>query len=122
MAHIIIKLQNLYCEWSTIVDAPVSYMMNAEEMTACIRERYGTEGARSSVLANLEDHGTSCGLPWTPARIIAYNRAGENGSELDEAGIIARYTRPNAEAAPAAVDGGSASRALLANQDRSNHV
>lgn len=93
MARIFIRLQNLYCEWSTIVDAPVSYMMNAGELIAYIEKRYGEQGLREAEasLANLKDHGTSCCYPWSPAQIIANNRAGENSTELDEAGIVARY-------------------------------
>ena len=50
-----------YLEWSTIVDAPVTYGMPLDEFTAYYRDQYGAEGMRAlpERMARVEAKGTS---------------------------------------------------------------
>ena len=38
------KINGLYFEWSTVVDAPMAYNMTLPELQAYIKEEYGRDG------------------------------------------------------------------------------
>jgi hypothetical protein len=72
MARGIIKLHDdEYVEWSTVVDAPVSYIMNRKDAIS--------EWGEDRVL-RADTHGTSYRdiPPTTAEEYVEYNRAGDN--------------------------------------------
>lgn len=81
-----------YCEWSTGVDAPISWLLPLSLFEEHIREKYGDEGLRRlpERIARVHECGTSA--LWTDrASLVEGNRAGPNESELTEAEIMERY-------------------------------
>lgn len=92
MPSYIIKLGDKYFEWSTIVDAPVTYAMSQDELRRYVKTRYGEVGLEDlpARLERVESTGTSSRFE-TLAELIAANRAGENESHLSEAEILTRY-------------------------------
>ena len=93
MSHFIIKLQEWYFNWSSVVDAPITYRMTLEELTAYIQFQYGEQGARelSKRLDRVERKGTSAFLYESAEEVISGNRAGENETELTLDEIIDQY-------------------------------
>lgn len=90
-----------YMEWSTIVDAPVTYLMSLEEFTGYYREEYGRHGMGHEFedrMTRVEETGTSAHLN-TREFLFKHNRAGENGSALNEETIWRVYhdERPTGE-------------------------
>ena len=96
MPRHIIKLtrgdKSYYMEWSTIVDAPVSYGMSLREFRVYYRHLYGEYGGKdlNERLVRVEESGTSC-VDATLAEQISHNRAGPGESCLTYDGIIDRY-------------------------------
>ena len=94
MSRCIIKINDKYFEWSTIVDAPVTYGMDKSELKTYIKNEYGNEGLRKlpQRLKRVEKRGAS----WVDGHdldyTIAFNRAGENESELTKQEIYEKYT------------------------------
>jgi hypothetical protein len=101
MPKYIIKLhdeklsRDWYLEWSTIVDAPVTYGMSMEEFRDHYQQTYGTDGMRElpERMKRVEEKGTSAQSYGSVKSTIAINRAGENESNLDEEGILEKYCR-----------------------------
>jgi adenylate kinase family enzyme len=96
MGRYIAKLaDDAYVDWSTVVDAPVSWVLARE---AAVKE--WTEER----IARADRNGTSIldGYPagYTPEEIVSGNRAGPGEAELSVAEILQRYA--NAEAYEAA--------------------
>jgi len=85
----------VYLEWSTVVDAPVTYAMTREELEEHVREEYGNQGLEE-LPARLE-RADRCGASWRDAYresaedTIRGNRAGPNETELTVEQIIERY-------------------------------
>lgn len=79
-------------EWSTVVDAPVTYGVTLERFKTYYRERYGTEGIKElpERLERVERTGTS-DLIGTLAGLLACNRAGDKEQELTLEQIVERY-------------------------------
>jgi len=130
MPAYICKLDGLYFEWSTIVDAPRTYGMTLEEFTAYYQDEYG-----HSAMVDFDDRmlrveaiGTSSRLHRDIADLIAWNRAGvaegvatraeivamlkalpspspepDKGAPLDYEVALSRYGQPSPE--PAEEDG-----------------
>lgn len=99
MPKYIAKFGELYCEWSTVVDAPISYLVPLDEFRAYYRAQYGGNGMKDlpDRLARVEMYGTSCLHGQTAADLFSCNRAGANESELRTvAELIAAYG-PSAE-------------------------
>lgn len=96
MPRYIIKLDTphgpRYMEWSTVVDAPVTYGVPLERFKAYYRERYGTEGMKElpERLERVERTGTS-DMIGTLDGLISCNRAGDKEEELTMEQIIERY-------------------------------
>lgn len=102
MPRYIIKLtdaldnKDYYLEWSTVVDAPVTYGMGLEDFKKHYQQRYGTEGMRElpEKLARVEENGISGMSPFDDLQAeMSDNRAGDNETHLDLEGILDRYCR-----------------------------
>ena len=93
-----------YIEWSTVVDAPVTYGMTRDELEAYIREEYGREGERAlpARLARLDAKGTSSHIYDSADDVMSVNRAGPDETELTPAEIVAAYWDPPVSPAPVA--------------------
>jgi hypothetical protein len=107
MPRYIVKLthgaQDYYLEWSTVVDAPVTYGMPLEEFREYYRDEYGRVGEEDLAqrLARVEATGTSCRYPDSTAdSVVEGNRAGPGETCLSKQEIIRRYCldRDKAEA------------------------
>jgi len=82
-----------YLEWSTVVDAPVTYGMPLEEFKEYYRDEYG----RSSLdelekrLERVEIKGTSSMMDGSAEELMDWNRAGKDGSSLSRQQLIDVY-------------------------------
>lgn len=111
MAKFILKFERgdaaWYLEWSTIVDAPVTYGMTLDEFRKYYLEEYGRDGMRGldARLERVEATGTSCqmGVETAETAIIC-NMLGDDGEALTYDEIVDRYcVAPAAKAARAEV-------------------
>ena len=102
MGRFIVKLtdektnQDYYMEWSTIVDAPVTYGLELEEFKGYYLEKYGRHGFKDldDRLERAEKFGTSAHPPFNDLNsYFRNNHAGENGICLDREGILENYCR-----------------------------
>lgn len=89
MPRSICKLDGMYFEWSTIVDAPVTYGLSLKEFKTYYRKEYGREGMRNldARLKRVEIHGTSA-LEGDVDDVIAINRAGPGETQIDRPALI----------------------------------
>lgn len=80
----------LYFNWSTIVDAPVSYAVPLEEFERQYRLEHGESGMRDlpERIARANATGTSSRAGETLAQLVEGNRAGEHESSLTLEQII----------------------------------
>jgi hypothetical protein len=92
MPHYIIKIKDRYLEWSTIVDAPVTYGMTLDELKSYIKSEYGTQGLADlpNRLKRVEGTGTSSFVS-TLQNTLDGNRAGENETTLTIDEIYQKY-------------------------------
>ncbi|MFA5135294.1 MAG: hypothetical protein WC505_05950 [Patescibacteria group bacterium] len=96
MPRYIVKLpyqgQDYYLEWSTIVDAPVTYGMLLEEFQQYYRDEYGANGQYDlpGRLARVDATGTSSRVG-TLAELLASNRAGPDEASLTQEEIIQKF-------------------------------
>jgi len=92
MGRAIIKIKDKYFEWSSIVDAPVTYGMNEEELKSYIKGMYGEKGLRElpARLVRVEETGTSF-IGSSLEDIIPFNRAGANEENLTKEEIYQIY-------------------------------
>lgn len=87
MPRYIVKLvdkkenKDYYMEWSTVVDAPVTYGMSLEEFKTYYKDEYGKQGmdGLDERLNRVNEKGTSCMLDKSAEETISFNRAGKNG-------------------------------------------
>lgn len=97
MPRYIIKLdkgdKSWYLEWSTVVDAPVTYGMSLEEFKEYYSSHYGSEGLASlpERLARVETNGTSAHGYSSVDEILSANKAGEKEKSITKAEIIEIY-------------------------------
>lgn len=93
MPRYILKLDDLYCEWSTIVDAPVTAFMPLDKFKAYYRNEYGEDGMRNldSRMARVDRKGVSSLIHDSPGELIAGNRAGKGESELSKKELLRQY-------------------------------
>jgi hypothetical protein len=97
MARFIVKLndghRDFYLEWSSVVDAPVTYGMSLAEFRAYYREEYGNssmdELERRLDRVNLR--GTSCFTADSAKDLISFNRAGKGETCLTLEQVIDAY-------------------------------
>lgn len=97
MPHYIVKLETpkgpRYLDWSTIVDAPVTYGMTLDDFKAYYRERFGSAGMLElpAHLARVEAKGASALNYESADEVIAFNRAGPNETCLTKAQLIESF-------------------------------
>jgi hypothetical protein len=97
MGRCIIKLTEgeraWYLEWSTVVDAPVTYGMSLDELRAHVKDRYGSEGIAElpGRLARVEKFGTSMMRDESVVDTAWLNRAGKGESRLTYRQMVAMY-------------------------------
>lgn len=89
MPKYICKLEGMYFEWSTVVDAPTTYGMTLEDFTAYYRERYGShdmdapdDAGFAARMRRVEAKGTSTHCYDSVEELVEGNRAGPDESEL----------------------------------------
>ena len=85
---------DFYMEWSTVVDAPVTYGMPLEEFTQFYREEYGNSSMRGEFqdrMERVEKNGSSHRRGESAQDIIECNRAGEGETELSYEDIVRIY-------------------------------
>lgn len=92
--------RDLFCEWSTVVDAPVTELMSEEEMTEFLNRRDTCEydGCTCHIEGNRKrierarQQGTSfIGSNTTIEGLIEVNRAGKNERKLSYKQIVKAY-------------------------------
>lgn len=96
MPRYIIKIKDKYFEWSTIVDAPVTYGMSLDEFRSYYRQEYG-DSSMSTLderLVRVENKGTSSMMHDSLKDCISYNRAGDNEKNISIKSIYSRYAMP----------------------------
>ena len=93
MSRVILKLDDSYCEWSTIVDCPVTKLLSEAAFIQHYKEEYGTNGMTglSARMTAANKTGSSSALD-TKQSCIETNRAGANEQCLTEAQIIKAYS------------------------------
>lgn len=93
MGQYIIKLKEHYLIWSSIVDAPLTYGMNLQELEELIQDEYGAQGMSNlpTRLERVEKKGTSSMQDDSAVDTIWLNRAGPNESTLTIEGIYRHY-------------------------------
>lgn len=92
MGHSIIKLADKYLIWSSVVDAPITYGMNLEEIKRyCVIEYDMSFLEIESKLKIVEEKGTSSYLFKNVDDQIALNHAGENGECLSKEEVIKAF-------------------------------
>jgi len=89
----IIKLKDYYLEWSTIVDAPLTYGMALDEFKGYYKDEYGNDGLRDlpNRLARVEAKGTSAHDEESAESTIWLNRAGPKERPSTIVGIYHHY-------------------------------
>lgn len=101
MPRYIIKLtdavfnKEYYLEWSTIVDAPITYGMSLDEFEMYYRTEYGESGVRElpARMERVEKAGCSSFVEDNVLDLVRGNRAGKNESELSYVDILNNYCR-----------------------------
>lgn len=87
MSKPIVKFgDDMYLEWSSICDAPRTYIMTRAEMV----EQCGDEER----VKRADEFGTSLIPPRSMESLVSFNRAGENEECLSIQEIIERYAMP----------------------------
>ncbi len=98
MPRHILKIKNYYLEWSTIVDAPITYGMPLNEFIDYYQGEYGASGMikLADRLKRVEEKGTTAIQDKSLQDTIQFNRAGDNETELsfDEIFKIYCLNRP----------------------------
>lgn len=94
MPRCIIKIKDKYFEWSTIVDAPVTYAMTKKELEEEIKLQHGLHGLKElpGRLERVKKYGTSFQIPTKLKDLLMCNRAGDNEEELTEDEIYKKYS------------------------------
>lgn len=101
MPKFIVKLaEDKFVEWSTIVDAPVTYILSKEGMIEYLDAEYGRASKENNVVRvdRADKTGTSSMMGDDLESIVSGNRAGPKETEISLAEIIEQYDPKNAEA------------------------
>lgn len=95
MPRYIIKLNEKYLIWSTIVDAPISNGMTKDELIEWIEYHNGQDGLFDlpDRLERVDAKGVSAFNYASVDELIAHNRAGPEESCLTKDEIIEQYVR-----------------------------
>ncbi len=98
MPRYIVKLTDenvdYYMEWSTIVDAPITFGMSLEEFKEYYQEEYGRRGMEDEFenrMKRVEKKGTSSIIDSSVEAVISCNLAGDEGECLTRQEIIQKY-------------------------------
>lgn len=98
MPHYIVKLDTengpRYLEWSTVVDAPVTYGMTLEAFTKYWHKEYGAGAGADQLgrrLRSVEAKGTDSFINASAEDLLANNRAGAGDTCLSKDQIIEYY-------------------------------
>ena len=102
MGQFIIKLEDKYAIYSTIVDAPIAGGMTLEELHEWTRFKYGQAGIDElpARLARVEAKGTSAINEESAQSTVSGNRAGKNESTLTWEQLVAWCNGPDDVEAP----------------------
>jgi len=105
MGNAIVFLEGHYLEWSSIVDAPVSYWMTRSELEETVRREYGNEGLRAlrGRLERVDAKGTSAFRDEDADDTIWLNRAGPKEAPLHREEIIEFFVRRKVDPTPKAL-------------------
>lgn len=104
MARTILRLEDsrdgaaFYLEWSSVVDAPITFGLTREEMAVYHRDEYGRldhELHFARRMKAADENKFQFGL--TAEKIIAGNRAGPDESELTYEEIVDKFWRRRGE-------------------------
>jgi hypothetical protein len=84
MPSYIVKIDNFYLEWSTVVDAPTTFGMSLDEFKEYYQEEYGKRAMSelSQRLERVEEQGVSSYLDNSLEDLVLCNRAGPKETEL----------------------------------------
>ena len=93
MPRYIVKTDGPYGEWSTIIDAPVSKLMNLDDFKAYYQHQYGVEGLSGlpERLKRVDEKGTSAIGDSSFEQTVNFNRAGDNEERLSVPDLIAAW-------------------------------
>lgn len=83
-----------FVEWSTVVDAPITYSMSQDELTAWHLEEFGRREHDANFQDRLQrtiEFGTSLRTPESAEDAAIANRAGEGEAEISLQEIAAQY-------------------------------
>lgn len=96
MSRPIFKLDDLYGEWSSVADAPISPLLPIDEFRKHYAAEYGVDSLTykglEERLRRTDAHGTSYRNPMTADELIECNRAGDDEKHLSREELIAHYT------------------------------
>lgn len=96
MGRAIIKINDLYFEWSTVVDAPVTYGMSLDQLRAYVKEETGRQGLEQLErdLSGIDKTGSQ--YHYTSLKeVISSNRAGPKERKLTKQQIYDTYSKPS---------------------------
>ena len=93
MGNCIMKLNDRYLIWSTVVDAPTTELMTLEDFEAYYRDQHGRHGMEGLPhrMERVEAKGNSFFDNMTNDDVICGNRAGEDETELTKEQIIEQF-------------------------------
>jgi len=93
MPRYIVKLDDYYLEWSTVVDAPVTFGMSLDGFRVYYQAEYGNAGLPVLMkrLERVESKGISSLIHESADDLLTFNRAGPNESTLTRDEILTAY-------------------------------
>ncbi len=93
MGRAIIRIGEYYLEWSTVVDAPVTYGMSLDDFKMYYRRQYGEQGMEGlpARLERVAANGTSWQSGESTEDTIQGNRAGPQETTLTKKQIYRAY-------------------------------
>lgn len=131
MGRYIVKLEDqgvdYYLEYSTVVDAPVTYGMTLNEFKAYYKDQYGREGMRNlqERLDRVTEIGTSSRIDDSVDEVFSCNRAGVGETKITKEEIIEIYIRqrpPNDKNDEVSMKLGTLARAIHASLHRNIYI
>lgn len=101
MPRYIVKVGDLYGEWSTVVDAPVTHLGTREQF----RDYYEKEYGRASMdgfeerMKRADEKGTSSLMDKSAEEVMSCNRFGKGEGRLSVPAVISKWKRETEDAA-----------------------
>ena len=95
MVDAIVKINDMYLMWSTIVDAPITYGMTFEQLVKYYAKKYehSDEDSFREKMMKIDEDGTGFQIGTNTNQIGEYNRAGPNESLLSIDEIYKSYCK-----------------------------